>query len=1092
MFKKICNICFITSLLYSSATAQDLTQDLVGYYRFEKNFKDTSNSGNVNHGTTDNAPEFQVGINGHSIKLRDQLDPKQAISLGNGTDFQFGASTDFTVSIWFKHLGKMHNNTNLGGGSTDPILIGSGNWTSSSNVGWYIYGLSDGGLGFNISDGSRKKKTSIINGFGANGIADGRWHHVAVSNDRNGNARFYIDGKYKGQTSISSITSINTGLPTVIAADSNKNYHYRGNLDEAAIWRRVLTTAEIKSLYENTQKGISVSGDTIVDVDGDGMDDDWEMEQFGTTAYTAEQDHDGDGRSNYLEYAQGTDPEKEDPTSIEISEVEVGGNTYPLISYTRPALVSNAAYKLEVTTNMTQWNSGNTFFTQHSEATDLGNGMRKYFFRYNVPINNSKQFFRLRVTPTYQQAIQGNLEPTLEMKTGSVFIRWKTDTPSATILEYGKDGVLDTRYEDYTLKTDHEVEITNLQNGQVVIYRVVQLDNGQETVSNTMESSRIWDYSPASIPSQSGYTTPGGWAAKASEILALNNAPTAGYCLDYGCGDGKLAFELARQSKLVIFCVEETQAEVDTARDFLTERGVYGSRVQVILATDLSDLPVLEDTFNLIVSQKQITNTTSYSALKSATEKYAVPKHGMVAGISGSSMQGDIKAAATGTDEWTHQNGNGANKNANNDELGNKQNISGFELKWIGRPGPEIVIDRMVRAPSPLAANGRFYCQGLGRLLALDSQNGSVIWTRDIRDVHRLNMIRDASNFCAADEGIYMAVRSQCWLLDKDTGARTVYNVVPSNLNDTASPAYEYEWGYISSEGNSVIGSATKKGSFYKDYWGQEYWFDAQSGNQTYQVCSDNIFSLNSSTGATNWTYDVGTILNVSITKADGKLFFLESRSSGARNTATSNLSVGTWKSSVYLVCLNINTGTKLWDKSISPSGGEPCIWLQHDNGKLFLTGSNQGNDTFYIQTYDASNGASGWSASHGWRSSHHGGNHQIPVISQGHLHLEPHKYDLVTGTRISNVMPTRNGCSSFRGAKNLLFFRGLGMSGQYAGNIALWHPSSNQTSAVTRVRPGCWLSYVPAHGMLLVQEQGAGCSCGSWMETSFGLAPKK
>ena len=312
MFKKICNICFITSLLYSSATAQDLTQDLVGYYRFEKNFKDTSNSGNVNHGTTDNAPEFQVGINGHSIKLRDQLDPKQAISLGNGTDFQFGASTDFTVSIWFKHLGKMHNNTNLGGGSTDPILIGSGNWTSSSNVGWYIYGLSDGGLGFNISDGSRKKKTSIINGFGANGIADGRWHHVAVSNDRNGNARFYIDGKYKGQTSISSITSINTGLPTVIAADSNKNYHYRGNLDEAAIWRRVLTTAEIKSLYENTQKGISVSGDTIVDVDGDGMDDDWEMEQFGTTAYTAEQDHDGDGRSNYLEYAQGTDPEKEE------------------------------------------------------------------------------------------------------------------------------------------------------------------------------------------------------------------------------------------------------------------------------------------------------------------------------------------------------------------------------------------------------------------------------------------------------------------------------------------------------------------------------------------------------------------------------------------------------------------------------------------------------------------------------------------------------------------------------------------------------------------------------------------------------------
>jgi len=1104
MFQKIKSIaitCIGCALLSSIASAQNLKQNLVGYYRFEKNFKDTSNSGSVNHGTTDNAPEFQVGINGHSIKLRDQLNPRQAISLGSGSDFQFGSTTDFTVSIWFKHLGKMHDNSSIGGGTNDPILIGSGNWTSSNNVGWYIYADANGGLGWNLSDGTRKKRSEIINGFGPNGVADGRWHHVVVTNNRDGNATYYIDGKNVGQIGINdtsffwqssnAIGSINTGLPTVIGADGNKAYGYRGGIDEAAIWRRVLTSAEVSTLYHNTKKGISVSGDTIVDADGDGMDDDWEQSTFGTTTYTADQDTDGDGRSNFLEYAQGTDPKKADPTSLEISEVEVGGNTYPLVSYVRPALISSSSYKLEVTSNMTQWNSGNAYFIQHAEPTDLGGGKRKYYFRHNVPIQNGQNFFRLRITESYQDGIQENLEPTLEMKTGSAFVRWKTDTPSATILEYGKNGVIDTRYENFTLKTDHEVEITNLQNGQVVIYRVVQNNNGQETVSNTMESSRLWDYSPASVPNQGSYVTPGGWGAKASEILALSGAPNAGYCLDYNCRDGKLAFELARQSQLVIFCVENTQAEVDAARAFLTARGVYGSRVQVILASDLSNLPVLEDTFNLVVSQAQIENEISYAALKTAVEKHAVPKHGMVAGYNGSEMQGDIKAAATGTDEWTHQNGNGANKNANDEELGNKENISGFELKWIGRPGPEIVIDRMVRAPSPLAANGRFYCQGLGRLLALDSNNGSVIWTRDIRDVHRLNMIRDASNFTAADEGVYMAVRDQCWLLDKDTGARTVYNVVDSTLSAT-NPDFEYEWGYISSAGNDLIGSATKKGSFYKDFWGQEYWFDAQSGNQTYQVCSDNIFSLNRSNGQTKWTYDVGTILNVTITIADGKIFFLESRSSSARNAAISNLPVGTWKSSVFLVCLDLDTGVKLWDKSISPSGGEPCIWLQHDNGKLILTGSEQSNDTFYIQTYDASNGNTGWSASHGWQSSHHGGNHQIPVISQGFVHLEPHKYSLSTGARVSSVMPTRVGCSGFRGSKNLLFFRGLGQTGQYAGNIALWHPSTSQTSSVTRVRPGCWLSYVPANGMLLVQEQGAGCSCGSWMETSFGLAPKK
>jgi len=87
--------------------------------------------------------------------------------------------------------------------------------------------------------------------------------------------------------------------------------------------------------------------------------------------------------------------------------------------------------------------------------------------------------------------------------------------------------------------------------------------------------------------------------------------------------------------------------------------------------------------------------------------------------------------------------------------------------------------------------------------------------------------------------------------------------------------------------------------------------------------------------------------------------------------------------------------------------------------------------------------------------------------------------------------MPGRNGCSTFLAAKNNLFYRGLGMSGQYAGNIAMWNADNNNNTAVSRVRPGCWLSYAPAGGMILVQEQGAGCSCGSWMESSFGLAPK-
>jgi hypothetical protein len=89
------------------------------------------------------------GVLTRACRFTDQSDPHQYLNLGNDTDFQFGAGTDFAVSLWFRHVGNFDNNTGIGGGDTSPALIANKDWLSGGNSGWGIFGLSDGSVKWN-------------------------------------------------------------------------------------------------------------------------------------------------------------------------------------------------------------------------------------------------------------------------------------------------------------------------------------------------------------------------------------------------------------------------------------------------------------------------------------------------------------------------------------------------------------------------------------------------------------------------------------------------------------------------------------------------------------------------------------------------------------------------------------------------------------------------------------------------------------------------------------------------------------------------------------------------------------------------------
>lgn len=77
-------------------------------------------------------------------------------------------------------------------------------------------------------------------------------------------------------------------------------YSFNGEIDEVRISSKVLTSGKFLANV--------ASGTEDPDSDGDGMDDAWELANFGSLGQTAAGDFDGDGTSNIVEYLLGLSP----------------------------------------------------------------------------------------------------------------------------------------------------------------------------------------------------------------------------------------------------------------------------------------------------------------------------------------------------------------------------------------------------------------------------------------------------------------------------------------------------------------------------------------------------------------------------------------------------------------------------------------------------------------------------------------------------------------------------------------------------------------------------------------------------------------
>ena len=683
----------------------------------------------------------------------------------------------------------------------------------------------------------------------------------------------------------------------------------------------------------------------------------------------------------------------------------------------------------------------------------------------------------------------------------SAVVRWDTDVPHNSIVDFGTaPGALTTRIEDAALKTVHEIILTGVHLKNKYFYRVGHTDGADQFTDefwfdNNINYTRV-DVSAARSPYPKDSLTR--VYEQAADRIIAQTGITKGICLVYGCGEGRLAFELAKRSDMMIIGVDTDSAKIDAAARKLMKAGVYGARVTVRHLASLDNLPFTKYMANLIVSDRMISGSTcpgraaemfrvlrpsggiAYLGRPSGSLKQSTLEAWLNAGSLTYTTAKDgkdiwskvVRGELAGTGWWSHAHGGPDGAGNSNDTLQGGKGTSDFDLQWISWPGADSKVDRQVRGHSPVTKNGRMAYQGFNRIITLDTYNGSILWSLEIPGLNRFNIPRDSGWMCIDDESVYVAVDDDCWQLNANDGKRAVTH----KLNDPG-----FDWGCVFRYNNKLYGSAVIAGSFYTGWWTGKYWYEGHDS----KICSKYIFA-NNLNGIRAWTYnsadaDKGLVINSTICMGGGRVYFVESRNPAAESLTTGQIGDQLWND-LYLVSLDSNTGAKLWQKDLkAASGGDPIVangtaimHLMYSDETLILESSDT---QYYIYAYAAGNGKAKWNTSNAWPRANrdHGAHLQRVVISDGRIWgADAIKGLLLTdGTAAANAsaMPATS-CGTVSASGNIFM-------GRFdSGNLKMWNSQSGSLTSWERIRPNCYINVLGSGGMVLAPEGGGGCDC--------------
>jgi len=551
--------------------------------------------------------------------------------------------------------------------------------------------------------------------------------------------------------------------------------------------------------------------------------------------------------------------------------------------------------------------------------------------------------------------------------------------------------------------------------------------------------------------------------AKAAEEILTTSGVRAGYCVDLGCGDGALAYELAKRSNLKIYAVDSDPNNVAVARKQLDDAGLYGNRVTVHLA-DPKATSYPKFFANLVVSGRSVIDGTESVPSKEIARlqrpyggKQCLGKPGAMT----ASVRGDLPNAGS----WSHLYSNAANTLSSADEV--KGPLRALWYRDIDLDLPS----RHGRGPSPLFHSGRIFCEGMDALIAVDAYNGRPLWEFKLPGIlhaysadHIVGTSQTGSNFCAAGESVYVREDGVCYRLDAETGeVLGKFNTPPRT---DGKPG---RWGYIACVDGILFGSVVNEEHIVRHAWKRA---DAQMKKLFTE--SMFLFAMDAHSGELLWRYDAKeSIRNNAIAIGDGRVFVIDRAraikdllSKAPQRRGEKPKEPVPEHPTGELICLDARTGESVWSSKDDIFGTMVAFSEEFDmllvsyQATRFRLPSEVGGR---MAVFRASDGYRAWDKPIKYETR--------PLINGRVIYALGAARDLLTGDEQAFDFKKSYGCGQMSASKHLMLFRSATL-----GYFDLSRKAGTENFG--GVRPGCWINALPAGGLVLLPDASAGCTC--------------